>query len=121
MTVQALEDVNLQLKSIYFYSGKYTFKPGDVPVKLDAIAAILIKYPNVKFSLEGHTDSDGSEISNQKLSENRANVVKDELIKRGVIASNIVALGFGESTPIASNKTAAGKALNRRTEVKLQK
>jgi outer membrane protein OmpA-like peptidoglycan-associated protein len=121
VTVQALEDVNVQLKSIYFYSGKFTFKTGDVPVKLDVIASILIKYPNAKFSIEGHTDSDGSEIFNQKLSENRANVVKDELIKRGVIASNIVAIGFGETAPIASNKTAAGKALNRRTEVKLQK
>jgi outer membrane protein OmpA-like peptidoglycan-associated protein len=121
VTVQALEDVNIQAKSIYFNSGKSTFKSSDVPVRLDAIAAILVQYPNAKFSVEGHTDSDGSTIFNQKLSESRANVVKDAMIKRGISASNIVAIGFGESAPIASNKTAAGKAQNRRTVVNLQK
>ena len=121
VTVQALEDVNIQAKSIYFNSGKSSFKSSDVPVRLDAIAAILIQYPNAKFSVEGHTDSDGSEDFNQKLSESRANVVKDAMIKRGISASNIVAIGFGESAPIASNKTAAGKAQNRRTVVNLQK
>jgi outer membrane protein OmpA-like peptidoglycan-associated protein len=121
VTVQTLEDVNLQAKSIYFNSGKATFKTSDVPVRLDAIAAILVQYPNAKFSVEGHTDSDGSTIFNQKLSESRANVVKDAMIKRGISASNIVAIGFGESAPIASNKTAAGKAQNRRTVVNLQK
>jgi len=121
VTVQALEDVNIQAKSIYFNSGKSTFKSNDVPVRLDAIAAILVQYPNAKFSVEGHTDSDGSTAFNQKLSESRANVVKDAMIKRGISASNIVAIGFGESAPIASNKTAAGKAQNRRTVVNLQK
>ena len=121
VTVQALEDVNIQAKSIYFNSGKSSFKTSDVPVRLDAIAAILVQYPNAKFSVEGHTDSDGSEAFNQKLSESRANVVKDAMIKRGISASNIVAIGFGETAPIASNKTAAGKAQNRRTVVNLQK
>ena len=121
VTVQALEDVNIQAKSIYFNSGKSTFKSNDVPVRLDAIAAILVQYPNAKFSVEGHTDSDGSTAFNQKLSESRANVVKDAMIKRGISASNIIAIGFGETAPIASNKTAAGKAQNRRTVVNLQK
>jgi OmpA-OmpF porin, OOP family len=121
VTVQALEDVNIQAKSIYFNSGKSTFKSSDVPVRLDAIAAILVQYPNAKFSVEGHTDSDGSTVFNQKLSESRANVVKDAMIKRGISASNIVAIGFGETAPIASNKTAEGKAQNRRTVVNLQK
>ena len=121
VTVQALEDVNIQAKSIYFNSGKSTFKSNDVPVRLDAIAAILVQYPNAKFSVEGHTDSDGSTAFNQKLSESRANVVKDAMIKRGISASNIIAIGFGETAPIASNKTVAGKAQNRRTVVNLQK
>ena len=121
VTVQTLEDVNLQAKSIYFNSGKATFKTSDVPVRLDAIAAILVQYPNAKFSVEGHTDSDGSEMYNQKLSEARANAVRDAIIKRGISASNVVAIGFGETAPIASNKKAEGKAQNRRTEVKLQK
>ena len=121
VTVQALEDVNIEAKSIYFNSGKATFKTSDVPVRLDAIAAILVQYPNAKFSVEGHTDSDGSEEFNQKLSEARANAVRDAIIKRGISASNVVAIGFGETAPIASNKTAEGKAQNRKTEVKLQK
>ncbi len=121
VTVQTLEDVNLQAKSIYFNSGKATFKTSDVPVRLDAIAAILVQYPNAKFIVEGHTDSDGSEMYNQKLSEARANAVRDAIIKRGISASNVVAIGFGETAPIASNKKAEGKAQNRRTEVKLQK
>jgi outer membrane protein OmpA-like peptidoglycan-associated protein len=85
------------------------------------MASILKNYPNAKFSIEGHTDSDGSNVFNQKLSEARANVVKNALIERGIKASNINAVGFGETAPVASNKTAKGKAENRRTEVKLQK
>ena len=77
--------------------------------------------PNAKFNVEGHTDSDGSDAYNQKLSEERANVVKMALIQRGVNGDNLNAVGFGESAPIATNKTAKGKAENRRTEVKLQK
>ena len=121
VTVQTLEDVNIQAKSIYFNSGKATFKTSDVPVRLDAIAVILVQYPNAKFIVEGHTDSDGSEMYNQKLSEARANAVRDAIIKRGISASNVVAIGFGETAPIASNNTVEGKVQNRRTEVKLQK
>jgi outer membrane protein OmpA-like peptidoglycan-associated protein len=82
---------------------------------------ILKNYPNAKFSIEGHTDSDGSDAFNQKLSEARASVVKNALIERGIKESNLNAVGFGESAPVATNKTAKGKAENRRTEVKLQK
>ena len=121
VTVQTLEEVNIEAKSIYFNSGNATFKTSDVPLRLDAIAIIIVQYPNAKFSIEGHTDSDGSETSNQKLSEDRAKVVKDELIKRGVSAANVIAIGFGEKAPTATNDTKEGKAQNRRTEVKLQK
>ncbi|MBG6186584.1 outer membrane protein OmpA-like peptidoglycan-associated protein [Flavobacterium sp. CAN_S2] len=85
------------------------------------MANILKNYPNAKFSVEGHTDSDGSDEMNQKLSEDRANVVRDALLERGIKAENLNAVGFGESTPVETNKTAAGKAKNRRTEVILQK
>ena len=79
---------------------------------------ILRNYPNAKFSIEGHTDSDGSNESNQKLSEDRANAVRNALIEKGVKPENLVAVGFGETKPIASNKTKEGKAQNRRTEVR---
>ncbi len=121
VTSQVLESIKMEAKNVYFNSGKATFKSTDVPLRLDAITNIIKQYPNAKFSIEGHTDSDGSEAFNQKLSEERANAVKNALIERGANADNLSAKGFGELNPIATNKTAAGKAQNRRTEVILVK
>ena len=121
VTTEALDNLKIQARAVYFNSGKSTFKTGDVPARLDAMSDILKNYPNAKFSIEGHTDSDGSDAFNQKLSEARASVVKNALIERGIKESNLKAVGFGESAPVATNKTAKGKAQNRRTEVKLQK
>jgi len=120
VTTEALEDLKVQARAIYFNSGKATFKTGDkeTPARLDAIKEILKNYPNAKFSIEGHTDSDGSDKLNQKLSEERATAVMNALIERGVNVDNLVSKGFGESQPVASNKTAAGKAQNRRTEIR---
>ena len=121
VTAAVLESVKVEAKSIYFNSGKATFKSEDVPVKIESISSLLKQYPNAKFSIEGHTDSDGSDAFNQKLSQERADVVRNALIERGMKAANLTAVGYGESKPVASNKTAAGKAKNRRTEVVLQK
>ena len=121
VTAEALNNINVEARSIFFNSGKSTFKSTDVPVRLDAITNILKEYPNAKFSIQGHTDSDGSDAFNQKLSEDRANAVQSALVQRGIKASNLSTIGFGESKPIASNKTAAGKAKNRRTEVVVAK
>ena len=121
VTAEALDNIKVQARAIYFNSGKSTFKSADVPARLDAMTTILKNYPNAKFSVEGHTDSDGSDAFNMKLSQDRADVVKDALIERGIKSSNINSVGFGESRPVETNKTAAGKAKNRRTEVILQK
>ncbi len=120
VTEQVLKDLKVQARSVFFNSGKSTFKTGDASTiaSLDAIKEILKNYPNAKFSIEGHTDSDGSDKLNQKLSEDRANAVRNILIEKGVNAENLTAVGFGESKPVASNKTKAGKAENRRTEVR---
>jgi len=76
------------------------------------------KYPGSKIEVEGHTDSVGPDTYNMKLSERRATTVKDYLIKEaGVNSSKIKAIGFGESKPVADNKTAAGRAQNRRVEI----
>jgi len=88
---------------------------------LEAITAILKEYPTSNFSIEGHTDSDGKDAANQTLSENRAAAVKGYLIDHGIASSRLTSKGFGESAPIADNKTKAGKAQNRRVEVKLVK
>ncbi|CAD0003306.1 OmpA family protein [Flavobacterium salmonis] len=120
ITSEALEELKVQARAVYFNSGKATFKTGDkeTPARLDAIKEILKNYPNAKFSIEGHTDSDGADKLNLKLSEDRAAAVKNALIERGVNAENLESKGFGETQPVASNKTAAGKAQNRRTEIK---
>jgi outer membrane protein OmpA-like peptidoglycan-associated protein len=120
VTSEALEELKVQARAVYFNSGKATFKNGDKETlaRLDAIKEILKNYPNAKFSIEGHTDSDGSDKLNQKLSEDRAAAVMNALIERGISVDNLVSKGFGESQPVASNKTPAGKAQNRRTEIK---
>ncbi len=120
VTTEALEDLKVQARAVYFNSGKATFKTGDkeTQARLDAIKQILINYPNAKFSIEGHTDSTGSAKLNQKLSEDRAAAVMNALIERGVSADNLTSKGFGASQPVATNKTAAGKAQNRRTEIR---
>jgi len=121
VTQEAMDELKSQARFIYFNSGKSTFKDADVPKRLDAMAALLKNYANSEFLIEGHTDSDGSDAFNQKLSEARAAAVKDALLARGISSSKLKSVGYGETMPIATNKTAAGKALNRRTEVKLIK
>jgi len=121
VTPEAMDQLKSQARFIYFNSGKATFKDADVPKRLDAMAALLKNYANSEFLIEGHTDSDGSDAFNQKLSEDRAAAVKNALLERGISASKIKSVGYGETMPVATNKTAAGKALNRRTEVKLIK
>jgi outer membrane protein OmpA-like peptidoglycan-associated protein len=85
---------------------------------LDRVAASLLAHPEVKVEVAGHTDSDGSDAYNLKLSDRRAKAVRDYLIKKGVPASQLTANGYGESRPIADNKTVAGRAENRRVELK---
>jgi OmpA-OmpF porin, OOP family len=116
-TMKKLNDYG---KTILFNSGKASFQKQTIPV-LEAMTAILKEYPTAKFSLEGHTDSTGSEALNQKLSEERAAAVKNFLIENGIDASRLSSKGFGESMPVDSNKTSKGKANNRRVEVKLVK
>ena len=118
VTEASIKQLNEYAKTILFNSGKSSFQAKTMPV-LQAINTILKEYPAANFSIEGHTDSDGSNEFNQKLSEERANAVKQYLIDNGISASRLTSKGFGETSPIDTNKTAAGKANNRRVEVKL--
>jgi len=120
VTPEVVQELKVQARSVFFNSGKSSFKTGDAATiaSLDAIKEILRNYPNAKFSIEGHTDSTGSEKLNQKLSEDRANSVRNVLIENGINPANLTAVGFGEANPIATNKTKAGRAENRRTEIR---
>jgi len=115
-----MKRLNEYARTILFNSGKATFKEETLPV-LASMLSIFKEYPNASFSIEGHTDSDGSNALNQTLSENRAGAVKTFLVENGIAADRLTSIGFGETKPIASNKTAKGKAQNRRVEVKLIK
>lgn len=117
---ESIKKLNEYAKTILFNSGKATFKEQTLPV-LQNITSILKEYPHARFMIEGHTDSDGADAMNQTLSENRATAVKNYLIENGIAADRLESAGYGESRPIATNKTAAGKAANRRVEVKLIK
>jgi len=84
---------------------------------LDKVAAIAIKYPNLKLRVEGHTDSTGSADYNQTLSQKRADAVRDYLVNEaGLPANQVTAVGFGQTRPIESNDTAEGRTKNRRVE-----
>ena len=93
---------------------------GASSVVLDAAADQLNECRNVSVTVEGNTDSIGTDAYNQGLSERRAESVRSHLVGRGVSASRLTAVGYGESRPIASNDTDEGRALNRRVELKSQ-
>ena len=118
------EDVQAALasyaKTINFDYGKTSIKE-EANKTLQAIVEILVQYPNANFVVEGHTDSVGSTAFNQKLSEQRAAVIVDFLTSNGVDASRLSSVGFGETSPVSSNDTKDGMAMNRRVEVKLAK
>ncbi len=89
----------------------------DLTNDIRAVASSLLKYPNSQIEVIGHTDDTGAESYNQDLSQRRASSVAGILINSGVPGSRIAAYGRGESQPIASNATTAGKAQNRRVEI----
>ena len=116
----AVKQLGEYAKTILFNTGKSSFKKQTMPI-LKSITAILKEYPTAKFSIEGHTDSTGTEGLNNNLSVERANAVKNFLVENGIAADRLTATGFGKAKPIDSNDTEAGRSNNRRVEVKLQK
>jgi outer membrane protein OmpA-like peptidoglycan-associated protein len=130
ITAGASSTINLQLRralvqgqvmsfaNIYFDSGSATLKPESYPV-LDGIADLLKANPSARVEVGGHTDSDGSESFNQDLSERRAGSVRTYLTQRGVSSAMLSTRGYGETSPVASNGTAEGKAQNRRIEFRV--
>ena len=101
---------------ILFDTGKTALKPG-AKATLRRIAAELKNDPNMKVTIEGHTDNTGGVELNDRLSRERAEAVRAYLIDEGVAAGKLTAVGRGEGEPVASNKTAAGRLQNRRVEL----
>lgn len=120
VTEEVQKQLNDYARTILFDTGKASLKPESTSVFVDIIR-ILNEYPNANFTVEGHTDSVGSNATNQKLSESRANAVRDFLINEGISAARLQAIGYGEDRPIASNNTSAGRTQNRRVEINLVK
>ncbi len=114
-----VEKVNKAAKNIYFATGSSKLLPKSF-ASLKEVVQILKDNPTYKINIDGYTDNTGTAENNQVLSENRANSVKDYLVKNGIDESKITATGHGEENPIADNKTAAGRAKNRRVEMKLR-
>ncbi len=102
-------------KNLEFEFGKSTIRARSLPY-LDRLAALLVK-KGFSLKLAGHTDSVGSDAANMKLSKERAESVKSYLVSQGSNSSRIEATGYGESQPIATNKTDAGRQKNRRVEM----
>lgn len=100
---------------ITFDVGKATIKPQSMGT-INDIFTILQKYPDLKFSVEGHTDNTGNTVSNQALSEARAKAVCEKLQQMGIDMSRLSAKGYGMSKPIDTNETPEGRAKNRRVE-----
>ncbi|RMG83732.1 MAG: OmpA family protein [Bacteroidetes bacterium] len=106
------------LENVYFDSGKSTLRPESYKA-LNNLAEVMLHKKSMKIEIAGHTDSDGDDEANMKLSQARAEAVKSYLIKKGIEAERIVAKGYGETQPVASNDTEEGKQKNRRTEVRI--
>lgn len=113
------QKVEFAAKNIFFNTGssvllKKSYKP------LDEVVKVLNENPTLILDIEGHTDNTGTPEKNQTLSESRAASVKAYLVSKGISEARLVAAGYGQDRPVADNKTAAGRAQNRRSELKLR-
>ncbi|HMX04863.1 MAG TPA: OmpA family protein, partial [Chitinophagales bacterium] len=108
----------LTLKNIFFETASAEILPISEP-ELNKVVDLMKKNPGMQVRVNGHTDNIGTEIDNQKLSQNRANSVKAYLVSKGIEDARISTMGFGESKPIDTNANEVGRANNRRTEIEI--
>ncbi|HZP43195.1 MAG TPA: OmpA family protein [Candidatus Binatia bacterium] len=108
--------VVVTLGDVLFDFNKASLRPGSMQ-QLNRLAAVLREHPDRQVLIEGHTDAVGSPSYNRQLSEARAEAVRDYLTSQGIAADRVVTRGYGESYPVASNASQAGRLQNRRVEV----
>lgn len=119
IALQPLElNASVVLKNIFFDVNKAELKPAS-QTELDRLIQLLNENPALKIEISGHTDNAGKPSDNLVLSNNRAKAVVGYLVSKNIAAARLVAKGYGETKPIADNKTEEGKAMNRRTEIKI--
>jgi len=110
--------VRIKLENVFFTTAKYDLRPESYP-ELDKAVKFLNDNPRLKVEIAGHTDSRGSAWRNKKLSHNRTKSVRKYLISKGIAPERLIAKGYGESDPVATNKTKEGRQLNRRVEFRI--
>jgi outer membrane protein OmpA-like peptidoglycan-associated protein len=106
----------VNMSDVLFDVGKYNLRP-EAREKLARLGGIFMAYPGLKLETEGHTDSTGSLETNQRLSLQRAEAVRDYLMSQGLAADRISAIGMGPDMPVADNATREGRQKNRRVEI----
>jgi outer membrane protein OmpA-like peptidoglycan-associated protein len=106
----------VSMSDVLFDTGKYSLKPG-AREKLAKVAGILLAYPGLNIEVGGYTDNVGGDAMNQTLSENRAGSVRDYLVEQGVPMTSVSTIGYGNSSPVATNANSAGRQRNRRVEL----
>lgn len=120
VTVEVMQELNQYSESILFDLNKSTIRSESFAT-LQSIADIMKEYPTANFHIEGHTDSQGSEAYNEKLSRERAASVVSYLTTKGIQNGRLTSEGYGELRPVATNATKAGRQLNRRVNIVLEK
>ncbi len=115
-TTETPRGLVVNMQDVLFDTAKYTLKT-PAQLALAKIAGIVLSHPGLNLQVEGYTDSTGTAEFNQKLSEERANAVRDFLMQQGINTQNMTAVGYGENYPVAPNDTASGRRLNRRVEL----
>ncbi len=115
-TKETARGLIVNMSDVLFGFNQYNLKP-DAREKLAKVSGILLSYPGLTLQVEGYTDNVGSDEYNLKLSQQRADAVRDYLISQGVPAGGITATGYGKGNPIADNSTAQGRAQNRRVQL----
>jgi len=106
------------LNNVFFDTGKYSLNSKSFE-ELNKLAEYMTRKKSTVIEIAGHTDNSGTAELNQKLSEKRANTVRDYLLRNGVAPERVIAKGYGDTEPVADNATPEGKQKNRRTEVRI--
>jgi outer membrane protein OmpA-like peptidoglycan-associated protein len=115
-THDSVRGLIVNTSDVLFDTGKYTLRAG-AREKLAKVAGILLAHPGLAIEVGGYTDNVGDDAMNRRLSENRADSVRDYLVQQGVATASVTAKGFGNSDPIAQNSDASGRQQNRRVEL----